>query len=188
MAALAGTEFRNTLPTAGGAQGMPLMGFFPTADHRALAIFLMQPDLHFRSLYQHLGFPELADDPRFNSFVAMRENWQELSDKVSAAILTQPLVYWKQHLRTFTGQWAAVQNSVEIAQDEQALANDMLFEVETIDADSPLKLVRGPWQFDHQPTHNTRSPQAFEHTEVILLEMGLEWDRIEALKAGGVVA
>jgi hypothetical protein len=36
-----------------------------------------------------------------------------------------------------------------MASDEQALVNDMLFEVESIYGGPPIKLVRGPIQFDH---------------------------------------
>jgi crotonobetainyl-CoA:carnitine CoA-transferase CaiB-like acyl-CoA transferase len=189
MAALSGNEFRNTVPQAGGSQFMPLMGNFVTSDKRALALFLMQPDLHCRSLYDHLGLAELKDDERYNNFAAMRQNGPALSALVAGAVAGQPLAYWKQQLKTFTGQWAAVQNSAELANDPQAIANDMIVEVETAAAnDAPLKLVRGPVQFNHEPTRTRRGPQAFEHTEVILLELGLDWERIESLKAAGAIA
>ena len=42
------------------------------------------------------------------------------------------------------GQWAPIQSFLDLINDEQAIANDMIFEVEAADGGRPLKLVRGP--------------------------------------------
>ena len=55
-------------------------------------------------------------------------------------------------------------------------------------SDKPLKLVRGPVQFDSAPVETTRSPIASEHTELVLMEIGIEWDKIEEYKAKGAIA
>ena len=64
----------------------------------------------------------------------------------------------------------------------------MLVEVEAADGGDPLKLVRGPVQWNGEPVETTRSPQASEHTEIVLMEMGVEWDKIEEWKAKGAIA
>ena len=89
--------------------------------------------------------------------------------------------------KTMKGQWAVVQTIVDLVNDEGALANDMLFEIDPGDGGEKLKLTRGPVQFNHQPIATSRAPQAFEHTEMILEELGLDWDQIGALKAKGAI-
>jgi crotonobetainyl-CoA:carnitine CoA-transferase CaiB-like acyl-CoA transferase len=179
---------RNRIPTAGSAPGNPFIGNFKTADHRTINLFTMQPGPHFRSLFEHLGLGHLAQDPRFSSVQLLMENWQAVSDLLVEAFASRPFAYWREHLKTYSGQWAPVQSFLDFAKDEQALANDMLLEVEAVDGGAPMRLARGPVQFNGQAASTTRAPQASEHTESVLIELGMDWNQIEQLKADGVVA
>ena len=116
------------------------------------------------------------------------KNWEAASEIIVKQFADKPFEYWRQHLKTYTGQWTPVLDLMQIAEDEQALANDLLFEVEASDGGDPIKLVRGPVQFNHEPVVTTRAPEASEHTEIVLMEMGMEWDKIEKLKELGAIA
>lgn len=179
---------RNRMPRSGGNPGNPFTGNYSTADGGTINLCIITPGPYIKDTFEHLGIADAAEDERFSTVEALMKNWSDASDLMSKAFASQPFEYWRQHLKTMKGQWAPIQSLLDLSTDEQALANDMLFEVESADGGDPIKLVRGPVQFNHEPVNNTRAPQASEHTETYLMEMGVEWDRIEALKSKGAIA
>lgn len=183
-----GIVTRNGMPVSGGSTRNPFMGNFRTSDGGTINLCMVSPTGLIADTFAHVGVPEAANDPRFADVKLLIENAGAASDILVKAFAAQPFAYWRQHLKTMKGQWAPVQSFEDLLTDEQALANDMIVEVEGGDGGAPLRLVRGPVQFDSKPLKTTRSPQASEHTELVLMELGVDWDRIEDLKAKGAIA
>jgi crotonobetainyl-CoA:carnitine CoA-transferase CaiB-like acyl-CoA transferase len=182
-----GETMRSLMPGA-TASVNPFMANYLTSDGGTINLCIVSPTGYIRDAFEHLGLPELADDPRFSDVMPLIENAAAAAEMIADSIRSRPFDYWRQHLKTMKGQWAPFQSFIDLTSDEQAIANDMIVEVEASDGGKPFKVVRGPVQFNHEPLVTTRAPQASEHTEIVLMELGMDWDRIEALKDSGSIA
>ncbi|MDP7705293.1 MULTISPECIES: CaiB/BaiF CoA-transferase family protein [unclassified Mycobacterium] len=184
----AGEVMRTPMPGSLAPSVNPFMGNYLTSDGGTINLCIISPTGLIRDTFEHLGIPEAANDPRFSEVLPLIQNADAAGKLIADAFAAKPFAYWRQHLKTMKGQWAPFQSLLDLAQDEQALANDMISEVEVASGGAPFKVVRGPVQFNHEPLQTTRAPQASEHTEIVLMEIGMDWDRIAALKDAGAIA
>ena len=127
----------------------PFQGNFRTSDGGTINLCMVSPTGLIRDTFEKVGVPQAADDPRFKDVLSLIENASAASDILVRAFAARPFDYWRSHLKSMKGQWAPIQNFEDLLIDDQALANDMIIEVEGADGGKPLRLVRGPVQFDH---------------------------------------
>lgn len=183
-----GEVMRSPMPGSLAPSVNPFMGNYLTSDGGTINLCIISPTGLIRDTFEHLGIPEAAEDPRFSEVLPLIQNADAAGKLIADAFAGKPFAYWRQHLKTMRGQWAPFQSLLDLAEDEQAIANDMISEVEVASGGAPFKVVRGPVQFNHEPLETTRAPQASEHTEIVLMEIGMDWDRIAELKDAGAIA
>jgi len=164
----------------------PLSNTYRTRDGRFIILVMLDADRYWADFCEVIGHPALAADPRFVDMDARKANAPACVALLDEIFLTRDYAEWCEVLSRAKGVWSPFQTPLEVHSDPQVQANGYLAEVEMING-KPLTLVTSPVQYDEVPNQPTRAPEHGEHTEAVLLDMGLSWDEIAGLKDAGVI-
>jgi crotonobetainyl-CoA:carnitine CoA-transferase CaiB-like acyl-CoA transferase len=164
----------------------PGVGTYRTGDDRFIALVLLQSDKHWEDFVKRLGVPEMATDPRFADSAARTEHSAECIARLDEAFGAHPLSHWKEALADFEGVWAPFQTLDELYDDPMVVANGYLPAM-TAGNGQEVQLVASPAQFDEAPISVERAPEHGEHTELLLVDLGYDWDELAAMKESGAI-
>jgi crotonobetainyl-CoA:carnitine CoA-transferase CaiB-like acyl-CoA transferase len=84
------------------------------------------------------------------------------------------------------GVWSPLQTPLEVHDDPVVLANEFIRDLDT-SSGHKLAVANNPVQFNGEPPVTGAAPEHGQHTEEILLDLGMDWDEIIAHKDSGAI-
>jgi len=160
----------------------PLVAAYATRDGRQIYFAGIMTEGHFENFCDTIGRRDLLEDDRFATGHDRLANAPACIALLDEVFAQRDLTEWVELLRGLTTPWTVVQTAREAAHDPQVTANGMLATV-----DGRCSIVRSPARFDGVQPPLYRAPDHGEHTEEVLLELGLTWEDIATLKEAGAV-
>ena len=164
----------------------PLSGTYRTRDGRFISIAMFQFDRFWQTFCEHLDRPDLIADPRFKDAPARYANRRENFAMLNGIFGTRTQAQWCERFKTIDGVWARVRKPGEMRGDPQVIANGYLQTIVTNNGQS-LTLPANPVQFDENPPSVAGAPGHGEHTDAVLLELGISMEEILELKISGAL-
>lgn len=153
-----------------------------TASGDPLAVHLSSSQKFWTSFVHVLGRPELAEDPRFETYAQRCEHYFELVPIVGEVFATRPASEWEFLLDKYDVPFTPVMTVSKYLDHPQTKWLAM-----TEPEEDGLALVRPPWRFDgSRPRRTGATPKVGEHTREIAGEV-LEARRIDELVSAGVL-
>jgi crotonobetainyl-CoA:carnitine CoA-transferase CaiB-like acyl-CoA transferase len=157
-----------------------LYGVMPTADGH-IAIVGVTPDRR-EAFFEAIGRAELVADERFAAPYYSPEVRHELFDLLSETFRARTAAEWAKILREIDVRYAPVRDYTEVMQDEGVYANGYLERFEHPEW-GEMPTMGFPIRLSETPARPGRiAPEIGQHTEEVLLEIGLSWDEIAGLR------
>jgi len=165
----------------------PLINGYRCGDGRWVWLLGMESERHWPHVVRALGHPEWEHDPRFATIETRMEHSAELVAAMDEVLTRKSRDEWAVIFDEHDVWWARVQNSDELKDDPQARAAGCWVDVPLPDG-TTAEMVATPVDFgDTAWSVREPAPELGQHTEMVLLEVGIDWDHIEALKSTGVI-
>jgi len=164
--------------------GHPLLpmayGILETADGH-IALVGVLPDKR-EAFYKAVGVPELINDERFAPLIYTTEIRLELFKILAGGFKTKTTGEWAQILDDMEVRYAPVNDYEQAANDPLVLGNNYLVDLEDVNGEIK-RVVGSPIKMSGTPAKpSVEAPELGQHTEEILLELGLDWDAIGQLR------
>ncbi len=164
-----------------------LYNSYRAADGKWLQLAMIEEERFWTPFADAVNLPQLVDDESFADPKQRRERTREAIELIEQRIAQEPRDHWAAIFDARDFPWAPAADELEIASDPQAAANGYVQPMQHRSG-GELRVVGMPFQLDQAPSRNTRSaPELGEHTELILEELGYDWDQISHLKQTGAI-
>lgn len=144
-------------------------------------------DKQFVALSTAIGLPDLPQDPRFVTNALRIQHRAEITELLAKHFLNNTAKHWVQAIHAVKVPVGLINNLEQAFQEPQMQARNMLVEIphplkeKLTVIGSPIKLSRTPVEYRKAP------PMLGEHTNEILSRV-VDEEKLEALKAQGIVS
>jgi crotonobetainyl-CoA:carnitine CoA-transferase CaiB-like acyl-CoA transferase len=165
----------------------PLLSGYRCADDRWVWLLCLEGDRHWPNVRRALGLEHLTDDPAFATMDGRRDHAATVTATLQERFSQHTRDEWAPVLDREGVWWARVQHTHDLVEDPQAIAAGGFVDVPLSDG-STGRMVASPVDFAGR-SHFAELPvpELGQDTELVLMELGWDWDRIEALKAAGII-
>ncbi|HYA28358.1 MAG TPA: CoA transferase, partial [Acidobacteriota bacterium] len=160
---------------------------FEDQDGMAFVLHMSSPDKFWHGLFDVVGMPEWAQDPRFNTRKARVDNYDTLNEQLAPIFRQGKRADWLRRLIEKDVPAAPINTLDEVFTDPQVKTYGFPIEVEHPKM-GKMQLIGNAVTMSRTPPAIDRPPPVLgEHTEEILAAIGYDTKNISSLRERGVI-
>jgi crotonobetainyl-CoA:carnitine CoA-transferase CaiB-like acyl-CoA transferase len=173
-------------PTMWGSQHSQVVPYqaFETKD--GFAVSGTWGDADWPKFCDALGWPELAEDPRYDTNVKRVECRDEVSEKIQSRFTARTTSEWEERFSSRGVLFAPVNTFSELFNHPQAEAMKLVINVDHPTAGTQRQLAPAVRLEDTPARVDRPAPLLGQHTEEVLVEFGWSPDEVQGLVDRGV--